>query len=79
MSSSSNSVTVITIEADSQGASKALKTSSLLSSPDLLPTFQPDKLGISKKIPSRTSVVLKDQGNNDYSNPKALRYFNHGT
>ena len=78
MSSSSNGVTVIAVEADSQGASKASKTSSLLSSPDLSPTFQPDKLGISKKIPVRTSVVPEDQGNNDHSNPKASRYFNHG-
>ena len=78
MSSSSNGVTVIAVEADSQGASKASKTSSLLSSPNLSPTFQPDKLGISKKIPGRTSVVPEDQGNNDHSNPKASRYFNHG-
>ena len=82
MSSSSNSVTVITVEADSQRASKTLKTlktSSLLSSPDLSPTFQPDKLRIPKKIPGRTSVVPEDQGNNDYSNPKASRYFDHST
>ena len=74
---SSNSVAVIIIEADSQGASKASKTSSLLSLPDLSPTFQPDKLGISKKIPGRTSVVPEDQGNNDHSNLKASRYFNY--
>ena len=56
MSSSSNSVTVIAIEADSQGASKALKILSLLSSLNLWP----NKLGILKKIPSRTSVMPKD-------------------
>ena len=76
---SSNSVAVIIIEADSQGALKASKTSSLLSSPDLSPTFQSNKLGISKKIPGRTSVVSEDQGNNDHSNLKASRYFNHST
>jgi hypothetical protein len=76
MSSSSNSV--VTIEADSQGASKALKTPSLLLSPDLLPDLQPNKLGITREIPGRTSVVPKDQGNSDDLNPKALRYFDHG-
>jgi hypothetical protein len=63
MSSSSNGVIVIAIEADSQGASKTSKTSktsSLLLSPDLSPTFQPDKLGIPKKIPGRTLVVPED-------------------
>ena len=74
MSSSSNGVAVIAIEADSQGASKASKTSSLPLSPNLWP----NKLGISKKIPGKTSVVPKDQGNNDHPNPKALRYFDHG-
>jgi hypothetical protein len=56
MSSSLNSVVVITIEADSQGASKALKTLLLLSSPNLWP----NKLEISKKIPGRTLVIPKD-------------------
>jgi hypothetical protein len=63
MSSSSNSVAVIAIEADSQGALKALKTpktSLVLLSPDLSPGLQPNKLGISRKIPGRTLVVPKD-------------------
>jgi hypothetical protein len=75
MSSSSNGVIVVAIEADSQGASKASKTSSLPLSPNLWP----NKLGISKKIPGRTSVMPKDQGNSDYSHPKASRYFNYST
>jgi hypothetical protein len=45
MSSLLNGVAVVAIEADSQGASKASKTLSLPSSPDLWP----DKLEISKK------------------------------
>jgi hypothetical protein len=58
MSSSSNSVAVV-IEADSQGASKQ---SSLLLSPDL----RPNKLGITKTIPGKTSVVPKYQGNDGH-------------
>jgi hypothetical protein len=59
------------IEADSQGASKQ---SSLPSSPD----FRPNKLGITKKMPGKTSVVPEYQGNSSYSSPKASRYFDHG-
>jgi hypothetical protein len=73
MSSSSNSVVVVAIKADSQGALKALKILSLPSSPDLWP----DKLGISKKIPGKTSVMPEDQGNSDYSHLKASRYFDY--
>jgi hypothetical protein len=82
MSSSSNSVAVVAIEADSQGAlkaSKTPKTSLVLSSPDLSPGLQPNKLGISRKIPGRTLVVPKDQGNNSYLNPIALQYFDYST
>jgi hypothetical protein len=75
MSSSSNSV-VVAIEVDSQESSKASKASSLLSSPDL----QPKKLGISKKIPGRTSVMPEGLGKNNnpgFSPPKASRYYNN--
>jgi hypothetical protein len=51
-----NGVIVVAIEADSQGALKALKTLSLLLSPNLWP----NKLGILKKIPNKTLVMLKD-------------------
>jgi hypothetical protein len=51
MSSSPNNI-IVTIEADSQGALKQLL---LLLSLDL----RPNKLGITKKIPSKTSVVPK--------------------
>jgi hypothetical protein len=66
--SSSNSVIVAAIEVDSQGLLKALL---LPSSPDL----RPKKLGITKKIPGRTSVMPKDLGNNNdpgFSPLKAL-------
>ena len=73
MSSSLNSIAVVVIEADSLGVLKASKTSLLPSLPDLWL----DKLRISKKIPGRTSVMLKDQGNSDYSHLKASRYFDY--
>ena len=56
MSLSLNSVVVITIEADSQGVLKVLKTLLLL----LLPNLWLNKLEILKKIPSRTLVIPKD-------------------
>jgi hypothetical protein len=68
MSSLSNGVIVIAIEANSQGVLKALKTLSLPLSPNLWP----DKLEISKKILNRTLVMSKDQGNSDYLHLKAL-------
>jgi hypothetical protein len=73
MSSSSNSVIVITIEVDSKALSKVL---SLL----LLPDLWPNKLGITKEIPGRTSVMPKDLGNNNnpgFSPLKASRYFDY--
>jgi len=66
--SSSNSVIVTVIEVDSQ---RSLKASSLSSSLDLWP----EKLRITKKIPNRTSIILKDLGNNNnlgFSPLKAL-------
>jgi len=77
MSLSSNSIIVIIIKADSQRVLKVSKTSSLLLSLDLSLTFQFDKLRIFKKIPGKTLVILENQGNNDYSNLKASRYFDH--
>jgi hypothetical protein len=55
MSLSSNSV----INTNSKGLLKALKAPLVLSSPNLLPSLRPNKLGIFKKIPSKTSEILK--------------------
>jgi hypothetical protein len=63
------------INTDFKGLLKALKALLVLSSPNSSPSLRPNKSGIFKKIPDRTleiSKVPKDQGNNDYLNPKAL-------
>jgi hypothetical protein len=67
-----NSVTIIAIEANSQGLSKALKALSLLLLPTSLPNLRPNKLGIHKEIPNKTLVVPKDLSNNNNSDPKTL-------
>jgi hypothetical protein len=79
MSLSSNSVAIITIEANSQGLSKASKALSLLLSPTSSPNLRPNKLGIHKEIPSKTLVVPKDLSNNNNPDPKTLQYFNYNT
>jgi hypothetical protein len=70
MSSSSNNV-VVAVEVDSQAASKTLKQ---LLSPDLLLNLRPENLGISEKIPGKTSVLPKDQGKNNNLSLKTSRY-----
>jgi hypothetical protein len=63
MSSSSNSVIVITIEADSQGALKALKILSLLLSPNLLPTITYGLLGLVIERSSNIVSLFKELEN----------------
>jgi hypothetical protein len=63
------------INTNSKGLLKALKAPLVLLLPDLSPSLWPNKLEIFEKIPGRTLEILKvpkDQGNNDYLNPKAL-------
>jgi hypothetical protein len=63
------------INANSKGLLKALKAPLVLLSLDLSPSLRPNKLRIFEKIPNKTSEILKvpkDQGNNNYLNPKAL-------
>jgi hypothetical protein len=47
------------INTNSKGLLKALKALLVLLSPNSLPSLWPNKLGIFKKIPSRTLEILK--------------------
>jgi hypothetical protein len=59
-----NSVVVIAIEVDSQALPEALKGSKSLLLPSLS-NLLPNKLGITRKIPSRTMAIPKNPGNNN--------------
>ena len=65
------------INTNSKGLLKALKAPSVLLLLNLRPNLWPNKLGITKKIPSKTFVVPKYQGNDGYLSPKASRYFDY--